>query len=256
MDIGLEDEIEARLLDSVGAQEQHQQHEDTVVDHALEDEIVVRKYDKLFYISGAKEQHQQQVTMVEDNALEDEIRVMKCDRVIGHKEMFNARKIANQYKSQYFDKSSSVTGGDRIAAEEAAQQDQTEEHGQVQPGDEQGGDQAGPAQGVHRLGGDGQGDGQGDIQCAGQGDGQGDGQGAGQGARQPIMSDGFRTAFRKITRARRRYSGTPDGLVQMSLVNFKFGGSSTENLGGGATSTTWNDKKRKVEHEPEQYFED
>ena len=149
--------------------------------------------------------------MVEDNALEDEIRVMKCDRVIGQKEMFNARKIANQFKSQYFNKSSSVTGGDRIAVEEAAQQDQTEEHGQVQPGDEQGGDQAGPAQGVHRLGGDGQGDGQGDsqgdgqgdgrcngqgdgqgdIQCAGQGDGQGDGQGAGQGARQPTFSDGL-----------------------------------------------------------------
>ena len=54
VDIGLEDEIEARLLDSVGAQEQHQQHEDTVVDHALEDEIVVRKYDKLFNISGIK----------------------------------------------------------------------------------------------------------------------------------------------------------------------------------------------------------
>ena len=64
----------------------------------------------------------------------------------------------------------------------------------------------------------------------------------------------FHCQIEFVTRARRRYSGTPDGLVQMSLVNFKFGGSSTENLGGGATSTIWNDKKRKVEHEPEQYL--
>ena len=50
-----------------------------------------------------------------------------------------------------------------ITVEEAAQQvaDQTEEHGQVQPGDEQGqsglpgGEQVGPAQGVHRQGGEG-----------------------------------------------------------------------------------------------------
>ena len=33
------------------------------------------------------------------------------------------------------------------------------------------------------------------------------------------IGDGFKTEFRKIARARRRYCGGPDGMVQVCLTN-------------------------------------
>ena len=75
--------------------------------------------------------------------------------------------------------------------------------------------------------------------------------GAGVGDKEPgqlaTIGNGFKTEFRKIARARRRYCGGPDGMVQVCLTDLGFNG---ECLGGGKSSTLSRDKKRKVEREP------
>ena len=58
------------------------------------------------------------------------------------------------------------------------------------------------------------------------------------------IGDGFRSKYRKIARASRKYCGASDGLLQMKFSDFVIGG----NLGGGSLNIMGS-KKRKVEHE-------
>ena len=80
----------------------------------------------------------------------------------------------------------------------------------------------------------------------------GPGVGEGEQGQLATIGDGFKTEFRKITRARKKYCGGPDGKVQVCLTDlgFKGDGDYFPNLGGGETSTLVKDKKRKVEREP------
>ena len=50
--------------------------------------------------------------------------------------------------------------------------------------------------------------------------------GVGEGKLEQLatVGDGFKTEFRKITRARRRYCGGPDGRVQVCLTDLGFSG--------------------------------
>ena len=59
------------------------------------------------------------------------------------------------------------------------------------------------------------------------------------------IGDGFRSKYRKIARARRKYCGASDGHLLMKFSDFLTGG----NLGGGSSLNIMGSKKRKVEHE-------
>ena len=81
--------------------------------------------------------------------------------------------------------------------------------------------------------------------------------GVGEGKREQLatVGDGFKTEFRKITRARRRYCGGPDGRVQACLTDLGFSGDDKcfQNLGGKEIPNLECDKKRKVEREPSRF---
>ena len=71
--------------------------------------------------------------------------------------------------------------------------------------------------------------------------------GVGEGKREQLatVGTGFKTEFRKITRARRRYCGGPDGRVQVCLTDLGFSGDEKcfQNLGGGQIPTLGSYKK-------------
>ena len=65
-----------------------------------------------------------------------------------------------------------------------------------------------------------------------------------QQQQQASIGDGFRTRFRKITRATWKYRGASDGRVQTQLFDLGF-------CGGGRPLNGEISKKRRVEREPE-----
>ena len=218
-----------------GAEDQYQKQKENcvLVDSALEVKMVAMKcgsekdqeeleIDNLNNIPGAEEQHQQQ---------SPEVEAVECDLVFEEKEMLNARKLALLIKSQFC-----VAGWDTEV--------QAGLHAGVQPVQDE---EVWPWDG-----GEGHEHGQPDV-LEDLGDGQ-EGEQLGQvhGQDQPeqdsqtiaTIGDGFRSEYRKIARASRKYCGASDGLLQMKFSDFVIGG----NLGGGSLNIMGS-KKRKVEHE-------
>ena len=248
------------------------------VDSAPKDKMVTLKgvrnidQDKLFVnkwinIAGAEEQHLQQkvgyVSMVLESYKEDEIVAMECDLIVKQKEEFNARKLATSLKSQF---SYYVTGRDTEAGGQAGQTagvqaGLNEDGGPWNDGEvhahDHGGKEDGQSAEEHEEGGlwnDGEGPGR---DHAGLGDGQSaeehvvhDQPGQDRQTTTTI-GDGFRSQFRKIARAKRTYSGVPDGLIQMRFSDFFIKGTEATftHLGGGSSQNILESKKRKVERE-------
>ena len=239
----------------------------TMSDYVEEDMLVELNINKSINIAGAEEQHLHQkvdnVSMVLESSKEDEIVAMECDMIAEQKEEFNARKLATSLKSQF---SYYVTGRDTEAGGQAGQTagvqaGLNEDGGPWNDGEghahDHGGKEDGQSAEEHEEGGlwnDGEGPGR---DHAGLGDGQSaeehvvHGQPRQDRQTTTTIGDGFRSQFRKIARAKRTYSGVPDGLIQMRFSDFFIKGTEATftHLGGGSSQNILESKKRKVERE-------